>query len=320
MKALTWRAAATLAAAAVVAGCGPGLQDFPIGRSVSGPSYPLTIAFSDASGLPVGGRVELHDVPVGRIQSLSTHDFRAYVHVAISRRVQLPVGTTAKLALTTPLGEQYIELDTPPTGPGRNLAPGATIAEDATSRGADVEDLLAAFSAILNGGGVDQIHTIVTQLNAALHGHAHNARSLIAQVNAVVGKLADNTSTIDRTLSAMARLGRQLAAQRQLIARGLTQLSPGIAALHTDTPGFTKLVTHLSRLGRTARSVLGTVQSTLVADLKGLAPTLDTLSALRSRLGPVLVGLQRFALLLNRATPGDFLHLNGTLQSNQAAR
>ena len=46
---------------------GPGLQDFSVGRSVSGPSYHLTVVFDDATGLPIGGRVELHDVEIGKV-------------------------------------------------------------------------------------------------------------------------------------------------------------------------------------------------------------------------------------------------------------
>ncbi|MGN6472445.1 MAG: MlaD family protein, partial [Mycobacteriales bacterium] len=70
--------AGVLIAATTVAACGPGLQSFSIGRGVSGPSYQLTAVFADASGLPIGGRVELHDVTVGRVTSLTTRGIHAY--------------------------------------------------------------------------------------------------------------------------------------------------------------------------------------------------------------------------------------------------
>jgi phospholipid/cholesterol/gamma-HCH transport system substrate-binding protein len=138
------RLAAVAVTASLVAGCGPGLQSFSIGRGVSGPSYRLTAVFTDATGLPVGGRVELHDVTIGRVQSLSTSGFRAYVHMVISKSAQLPVGTTATLALTTPLGEEYVNLVPPKTVDAGYLASGATISADDTYRSPDVENLLAA--------------------------------------------------------------------------------------------------------------------------------------------------------------------------------
>jgi phospholipid/cholesterol/gamma-HCH transport system substrate-binding protein len=273
----------------------------------------MTIVFKDATGLPVGGRIELHNVTVGRVQSLETKDFKAYVHMRISSNVKLPVGTTADLALTTPLGEEYVNLTPPPSTGGAVLGANDIITASNTTRSPDVENLLGAFSAILNGGGIEQIHTIIAELDKALTGKATAGRSLIANVNTVLKQLSEHTAQIDATLQSINTVSKQFAAQRQLISRALTQLSPGIKDLSSDTAAFTKLLTHLSRLGRTATSVLNQVQGTLVADLRGLAPTLDTLVLLRPGLRGVVTGLRRFALLLDRAIPGDFLNLNGSI-------
>jgi phospholipid/cholesterol/gamma-HCH transport system substrate-binding protein len=310
-------AAAFLAAAVIAAGCGPGLQDFSVGRGIGGPTYHLTAVFEDASGLPVGGHVELHDVTVGKVQSLSTANFHAYVHMVIQSSTRLPVGTTATLALTTPLGEEYVNLIPPVGAAARTLPPGGVIMADATNRAPDVEDLLSAFSAVLNGGGIDQIHTIISQLDVALHGRTATGRRLVTHLNAILGQLADHTTQIDNTLTSIASLAKQLAAQHRLIVRGLTELQPGISALHADTHAFTRLLTHISRVGRSATTVLNSVQGTLLTDLGELAPTLDTLVSLRSRLGSTLRGLRNFALYLDRAIPGDYLNLVGTVRLAQ---
>lgn len=306
--------AASLVMAFAAAGCGPGLQDFSVGRGVSGPSYKLTAVFKDASGLPVGGHVELHDVTVGRVESLTTSGFHAYVHMVIEKSAQLPVGTRASLALTTPLGEEYVDLLPPESGaPDGFIQPGAEIAATATNRAPDVEDLLSAFSTVLNGGGIGQISTIVSQLNIALDGRAKTGRSLIAELNDVLSQLDAHTGAIDHTLTAVAQLSRELAAQHTLLVRGLIELRPGIEDLRNDTAGFTKLLTRISLLGRTATQVLDSVQGTLLTDLNDLAPTLDTLVSLRGRLGSTLAGLRKFALLLDRAVPGDYLDLVGSV-------
>jgi phospholipid/cholesterol/gamma-HCH transport system substrate-binding protein len=309
------RVLATTAILAVTAsGCGPGLQDFSVGRSVAGESYPMTVVFKDATGLPIGGHVELHNVTIGRVQSMQAREFKAYVQVRITSKVKLPVGTKAQLALTTPLGEEYINLMPPAAAGAESLGANATIMAGRTSRAPDVEDLLSAFSAILNGGGVDQIHSILSELNKALDDRARSSRSLIANLNTVLSQLADHTVTIDRTLAAISIVSKQFAEQRGLLVRALTELAPGIKALSSDTAGFTKLLTHLSRLGRTATAVLNQVQGILISDLKGLTPTLDTLVVLSPGLKSALTGLRKFALLLDRAIPGDFLNLNGAIK------
>ncbi|HVS69335.1 MAG TPA: MCE family protein [Mycobacteriales bacterium] len=313
MKRSCQAVAAIAIMASAVTACGPGLQTVPVGRSISGPSYRLTAVFADASGLPIGGRVELRDVEIGKVTSMTTHGFKAYVHMVIRRSVRLPMGTRATLALTTPLGEEYVDLVPPQTGVGRYLAEGAVIAADDTSRSPDVEDLLSAFSAVLNGGGIEQISTIVNQLDAALHGRAETGKALIARLNDVLTQINAHTASIDRTLSAVADLSTELAAQHRLLVRGLKALQPGIADLHADTAAFTRLLTRLSTLGRTATQVLDSVQGALLSDLGDLAPTLDTLVSLRGRLGSTLVGLRKFARLLDRAVPGDYLDLVGSI-------
>lgn len=312
-------AVAAVVVSLLASGCGPGLQSFSVGRSVSGPTYKLTAVFDDASGLPIGGHVELHDVTVGKVQSLTTSDFHAYVHMVIQSSTKLPKGTTATLALTTPLGEEYVDL-IPPTQtatPVSYLQPNDEIPFNATNRAPDVEDLLSAFSAVLNGGGIDQIQTIISQLNVALRGHATSGRALIGHLNSILGVLNDHTTEIDNTLTSISSLSKELAAQHRLIVRGLTQLKPGIAALHADTHGFTRLLTHISTVGEAATNVLNSVQGTLLTDLDDLAPTLDTLVSLRGRLGSTLRGLRDFALNLDRAIPGDYLNLNGFIQVTQ---
>jgi len=312
-------AAAAIVMPLVATSCGPGLQNFSVGRTVSGPTYQLTAVFGDATGLPIGGHVELHDVTIGKVQSLTTSNFHAYVHMVIQSSTKLPKGTTATLALTMPLGEEYVNLIPPQQTavPVGYLQPDDLIPADETNRAPDVEDLLSAFSAILNGGGIDQIQTIVGQLNVAFHGHTASGRQLIGHLNTILAELADHTTEIDNTLTDISALSKQLAAQHQLIVRGLTQLKPGIAALHADTHQFTRLLTHISTVGRSATAVLDSVQGTLLTDLSDLAPTLDTLVSLRGRLGSTLRGLRAFAINLDRAIPGDYLNLKGFIQVSQ---
>jgi phospholipid/cholesterol/gamma-HCH transport system substrate-binding protein len=309
------RIAGLAVVAALTAACneGPGLQNFSIGRSVSGPTYAVTAVFSDATGLPIGGHVELHDVTVGKVQSMTTSNFHAYVHMLIQKSVVLPTNVQASLNLTTPLGEEYVDLMPPSAPSATNLPPGGVIPLALTQHAPDVEDLLSAFSMVLNGGGLDQIHTIIGQLNVALNGHTKSSRELIGQLNGVLSQLNAHTTEIDQTLTSISTLSRELAAQHRLIERSLTELQPGIKDLHLDTAAFTKLLVHLSTLGTTASNVLNTVQVGLLSDLHGLAPTLDTLVTLRGRLGSTLAGLRRFAQLLNRAVPGDFLNLSGNI-------
>ena len=88
--------------------CGLGLQDLPLGAGGSG--YQVTAVFSDVGRLPMGGAVRLGQAVVGRVSGISTEDFHALVELDLDPGVRLPAGTTARLELSSPLGEEFVVL------------------------------------------------------------------------------------------------------------------------------------------------------------------------------------------------------------------
>ncbi|WP_163570255.1 MlaD family protein [Fodinicola feengrottensis] len=132
------RVGALLAVAAVLlSGCGLSFQNLPIGRGGEGPSYDLTAIFTDAAQLPLGGQVRIGQAVVGRVTSLQARKFQAVVHMRIDVGTQLPVGTTARLELTSVLGEEYVLLVPPDKADRGFLANAAVIglADTARARG-----------------------------------------------------------------------------------------------------------------------------------------------------------------------------------------
>ena len=49
--------------------------------------------------------------------------------------------------------------------------------------------MLGSLALLLNGGGLQQIQTITTELNKALHGNERRVRDLLTQMNTFVGSL-----------------------------------------------------------------------------------------------------------------------------------
>src|SRR5205823_13819620 len=108
------------------------------------------------------------------------------------------------------------------------LADGAVIPLARTSRATDVEEVLGALSLLLNGGGVDQIRTIATELNAALSGHEPQLRALLADLNTLVSGLDARKAEINRALDALNRLSASLSRQRGQIATALDGHAPSL--------------------------------------------------------------------------------------------
>ncbi len=90
----------------------------------------------------------------------------------VNGSVRLPGNAIAEIEQSSLLGEQFVALSVPPgIAPTGRLASGAVIPVVRTTSNATVEQVLGALSLLLNGGGIDQLHTITTQLNAALSGN-----------------------------------------------------------------------------------------------------------------------------------------------------
>ena len=313
--------AAVPALAVALAGCQLSLQGLPPppGGELGGPTFHITAVFADVLNLPQHAKVKLDGATVGQVTTITAKDFRAYVGIDILRTAQLPPGTTAEIAFTTPLGEDYISLHRPAsTTAGSMLGEGATLPPTSTSSAATIEDTLAALSLVLNGGGLDQLRTIVVEVNKALDGRGATVRDLVSRLGSLASALNARSGDIDRALAAMASLSTTLDQQGAVITSSLDSLAPALQVLAGETRDLSSLLVHLGKLSDAGTQVLDQSKSALLSDVRELAPILDALLSVKGQLGPALDDLARFESSASRAVPGDYLNLMVTLTAQFA--
>jgi phospholipid/cholesterol/gamma-HCH transport system substrate-binding protein len=201
------------------------------------------------------------------------------VTMEVKRSVALPANAVARVRTTSLLGEKFVELAAPSSEPSQGrLADGAVIPLARTSRATDVEEVLGALSLLLNGGGVEQIRTIATELNAALSGHEPQLRALLADLNTLVSGLDARKAEINRALDALNRLSATLTRQRGQIATALDRLPPGLQVLADQRTQLVGTLQALDRLSAVATDTINRSRDNLVADLQLLRPTLQQLA------------------------------------------
>src|SRR5258708_25715306 len=75
--------------------------------------------FTDVQNLVVGHAVQIAGVRIGTVTGVrvvgSGSDYRARVTMSLRKGIEVPVGTTAQLSITSLLGENYVNLQ-PPAG------------------------------------------------------------------------------------------------------------------------------------------------------------------------------------------------------------
>ena len=177
-----WVAAAAAALTALaLTGCSGdsgynGIYAIPLpgGANLGSHPYQVTAQFADAGDLVPQSAVMVNDVAVGRVTRifLPKGSWIASVTMLVNGSVRLPGNAIAEIEQSSLLGEQFVALSVPPgIAPTGRLAGGALIPVVRTTSNATVEQVLGALSLLLNGGGIDQLHTITTELNKALSGN-----------------------------------------------------------------------------------------------------------------------------------------------------
>jgi phospholipid/cholesterol/gamma-HCH transport system substrate-binding protein len=302
-------AAGALAGALALGGCGLSLQSLPKYSASLGPTYPLHVTFADVLNLPADAQVRVGPLVVGSVSSISTRNFAADLVLEIKDGTRVPAGTTAQIRFDNPLGDEYILLTPPPATAGPNLAPGAAIAEADTSIAPSVEDTLGALSTVLNGGGINQLQTIVHQLNLTFTGNQPQLRSLLAGINAAVTSLAGGRAAVDNALSAMGNLSKSLNGGSSTIAAGIDSISPAVAVLSSEDTQIDQLFGSLDQLASVANDVTAQSGTDAVNDIQHLVPVADQLASVDTSVGPDLADLGQLETSLPKAIPGDYLQV-----------
>jgi phospholipid/cholesterol/gamma-HCH transport system substrate-binding protein len=302
---------AALSVAVLASSCGLSLQSLPKLGGVSGPTYGVTATFANVVNLPANAQVGLGAFSVGYVSSIGLKDFQAVVSMRVKTSVKLPLGTTAAIQFDTPLGEDYVLLEPPaPTPVGTQyLTNGSAIPESETNTAPSVEDAFAALGALLNGGGIDQLQTIITQTNLALDGNQTQIRQLLESLNATVTSFANNTPAVDGALAAMASLSKVLNQGRNTITNGIATLGPAVAVLGQENQNLANLLAQLNTLSASANNIIEQSATGTVATLKGLQALIGQLLGVQQQLGPALDAVNSFETNTPKVAPGDYAQL-----------
>ncbi len=312
-------AAAICATALLLSSCALSLQSLPKISGVSTGTYPIYAAFSNVLNLPDDAQVRVGAQVVGQVGAIATKNFQADLTLDVEQAVRLPVGTTAQVRFDDPLGDEYVLLQ-PPTIPAdasraniRFLSRGARIPESSTGTAPSVEDTFGALSLVLNGGGINQLQTIIGQLNKTFNGNQVPIRSFLTTIDNGVSSLSGGKAAIDDALASISNLSSKLNGGGATIATGIGTISPAIGVLASENKQISGLLQQLSDLGAVGSQIAAQSGQNAVIDTRDLLPVVQQLNAVSSQLAPDLSALASFEAETPKIAPGDYLQVNATI-------
>ena len=294
------------------------LQSLPKISSVGSGTYALHGVFANVLNLPDDAQVRNGAEVIGQVSDITTKNFQADLTLEIKKSVHIPVGTTAQIRFDNPLGDEFVALESPtsisvggPVGAATQyLAPGSLIPESLTSTAPSVEDTFGALSLVLNGGGLNQLQTIIHELNNTFRGNQPQIRSFLTTIDRGLNSLAGGRVAIDNALKSIAGLTRKLNGGRNTIANSVNALAPAIGVLASENGQIQSLIGELSDLGAIGTRVAQQTGQDSVNDVRALLPVVQQLQSVSDQLAPDLGTLARFEAETPKIAPGDYLQVN----------
>ncbi|MFF9350582.1 MCE family protein [Streptomyces sp. NPDC014734] len=304
----------------VLTGCAApqfsGIEELPLpgGADLGDHPFEITADFGDVLSLAPQSSVKVNDVAVGRVTkiSLAPDSWQARVTMRVNAEVSLPANAYAHLEQSSLLGEKYIQLSPPARGTAQGtLGDGDRIPLARTNRNPEVEEVFGALSMLLNGGGINQLKTITTELNKAMAGNEPRIRSMLGRVDTLVTDLDAHREDITEALDGVNRLSATLASRKQQVGKVLTDLSPGMKVLEKQRGSLLTMLRALDTLSTVAVDTINRSKADTIADLKAIAPTLKALADSGNDLPDSLQVLLTYPFTdeVLRGVKGDYLNV-----------
>ena len=305
----------------VLAGCqfgGLNSLNMP-GTSGHGPgSYSITVEVPDVATMPQNSPVMVDDVTVGSVSGVeavqrSDGTFFAALKLSLDKNVKLPANSVARVAQTSLLGSQHIELAAPVGQPAvGELRDGSKISLANGSRFPTTEEVLSALGVVVNKGNLGALGDITDEAYAAVAGREGNFVDLIPRLAEFTAALNAQTNDIIATAEGLNRVAGTLAAHKDSLSRALDTLPAALKVLNDNRKNIIDTFAALQSFATVASHILSETKDDIAADLKDLYAVIKPINDNRADFISDLDLLPTFPFTtryLRRAVRGDYLNV-----------
>lgn len=305
----------------LVAGCqfgGLNSLDMP-GTAGHGPgAYTVSVEMPDVATLPQNSPVMVDDVTVGSVSGLQAVQrpdgtFYAAVKLSLDGHVSLPGNTTAKVAQTSLLGSQHVELSRPTVQPATGrLRDGSVIRLGQTGRYPTTEEVLSSLGMVVNKGNLGAIQDITDAAYAAVAGRADSFVDLVPRLAELTSALNAQTDDILAAADGLDRFAAVIAQNKDSLARTLDTLPAALKVLNDNRAHIVDAFAALRKFATVGARMLAETKADFAADLKDLYPIIKALNDNRTDFVGSLDLLPTFPFTtkyLRRAVRGDYLNV-----------
>jgi phospholipid/cholesterol/gamma-HCH transport system substrate-binding protein len=326
MRHRAWQALVLLVAALVLSSCGwRGIANVPIpgGPGSGGPgAYDIYVQVPDTLAINGNSKVMVADVAVGSIRAISLQNWVATLRLGLDKSVKLPKNTLAKIAQTSLLGSQHVELIAPPNPSPELLKNGDTIPLKNSSAYPSTEQTLASLSLILRGGGIPNLEVLQNEVFNIFNGRGDQIRAFLGKLDTFTRQLNQQRDDITHAIDSTNRLLVYVGGRADVLDRVLTEIPPLIKHFADTKNLLINAVDSVGQLSQNADQYLSESRANLHTDLQLLQCPLKELG----RGAPYLIGALKLILTqpydidtVPKIFRGDYQNISLTLDVTYSA-
>ena len=269
--------------AALLAGCqfgGLNSLNMPGTSGHGSGSYKITVELPDVATLPQNSPVKVDDVTVGSVSGIEAIQrpdgtFYAAVQLSLDENVKLPANATAKVAQTSLLGSQHIELHPPVAEPDEEkLTDGSNIPLDRTGRYPTTEEVLSSLGVVVNKGNLGALQDITDETYNAVAGRQGSFTDLLPRLAELTSSLDRQTNDIIAAAEGLDRFAGILARSKDSLGRTLDKLPKALEVLNDNRSNIVDAFGALQSFATIASRILQQTKDDFAADFKDLYPVI----------------------------------------------
>ncbi len=321
---VTRRTVAIGSGAVLLAGCqfgGLNSLNMPGTQGHGKGSFSITVEVPDVATLPQNSPVMVDNVTVGSvsgIEAVQREDgtFYAAVKLSMDENVRLPANSTAKVAQTSLLGSQHIELAPPVAeAPVGEMRQGLQIPLSDSRGYPTTEEVLSALGVVVNKGNLGALQDITQEIYNGLAGREGQFAGLIPRLAELASSLNRQTDDIISTAEGLNRFAGVLARSKDSLGRALDTLPGALKVLNENRAQIVDAFAALQRLATVGARILSQTSDDFAKDMKDLYSVIKPLNDNRGDFVSALNGLVTFpfpAKNLPRVARGDYFNIWST--------
>ena len=315
------RVVAISSLAVLLAGCqfgGLNSLDMPGTAGHGAGSFQVEVELPDVSTLPQNSPVMVDDVTVGSVSGIDAVQrpdgtFYAAVQLSLEPGVDLPANAIARVAQTSLLGSQHIELAEPVDEPGEGrLKQGSEIPISRTGRYPTTEEVLSSLGVVVNKGNLGALQDITDETYNAVAGRQGSFAELIPRLAELTASLDRQTEDIIAAAEGLNRFAGILARSQDSLGRTLDTLPEALEVLNRNRANIVDAFAALRSFAEVGSRVLQQTKDDFTEDFRDLYPVIKALNDHADEFIKSLEFLPTFPFhydYLRKAVRGDYLNV-----------